>query len=534
MDAARQFTTVFGRLSTTRKALLAVLGGGAVALAVLLYSWSTQTAYVTLYSGLDSSDASKITTELTKQNIPYELGAGGASVRVPEAQLDKLRMTFAAEGLPSGGKVGLELFDGNAFSATDFVQRVNYQRGLQGELARTIETFSAVEHARVHLVMPEHSLFVAEQRPATASVILQLRPGRSLTQEQVGGIAHLVTGAIEGLDKQHVNVVDVSGNVLFDGTAMAEAGGAGASSTHLQQTRKYERDVEGEVQSLLNRAVGAGKSAVKVSATLNFDQQETETESYAPNQANQGTPRSSTQVTETYTTNGSASTGAVPGAVANIPGANTSLTGAGAENAATQYQRSENTSNFEMGKTVQRVKQAPGRVNRLSVSLLLDESIPEGQVADLQSAVSAAVGLSTERGDVIAVSRLAFDKTALEQAQTAFASEGALDTYIGYARIALPVVALVVGFVFFRMLLGAVAKAVPGGPAVATVGAGAGAGARTLTPVPTTPEIGGRPAVAALPAPEEARSEVEKHVQTLAQGRPEAVAEVVQAWLREE
>jgi len=534
LNGVRQLNSVFSGLSATRKAALAVIGGSAVALAVLLFSWSSQTAYVTLYSGLDPADGTKITDELTSQGVPYELAGGGSTIRVPEAQLDQLRMSFAAKGLPSGGNVGLELFDGNAFSATDFMQRVNYQRGLQGELARTIETFTAVEQARVHIVLPERSLFVAEEKPATASVILQLKPGRSLTQDQVGGIAHLVGGAVEGLSKDHINVVDVAGNVLFDGAAMTSAAGAASSGSQIQQQQKFERDLEREVQGLLDRAIGAGRAAVKVNATLNFDEQETETETYTPNQTGQGTPRSNTTVTESYTTNGSGTTAAVPGAVANIPGANTSLAGAATpENAGTTYQRSENTSNFEMGKTVQRVKQAPGRVTRMSVSLLLDESLGEQQATDLQSAVSAAVGLNTDRGDVIAVSRLAFDKATLEQAQEAFASESTVDTYLGYGRLALPLVALVVGFVLFRMMLGALAATVPASASVATVGSLAGANGRALTgAVPA--ELPARPLQPALPAPEENRSEVERHVQTLAQGRPEAVAEVVQAWLREE
>ncbi len=534
MNGVRQFGVVFSGLSTARKATLAMVGGSAVALAVLLYSWSAQTAYVPLYSGLDPADATKITEELTSQGVQYQLGGGGSSIRVPEAELDRLRMTFAAKGLPSGGNVGLELFDGNAFSATDFMQRVNYQRGLQGELARTIETFPAVEQARIHIVMPERSLFVAEERPATASVILQLTPGRALTQDQVGGIAHLVSGAVEGLGKEHITVVDVAGNVLFDGAAMASATGAASSGSQLQQQQKFERDLEREVQGLLDRAIGTGRSAVKVNATLNFDEQETETETYTPNTTGQGTPRSNTTVTESYTTNGSGTTAAVPGAVANIPGADTSLAAAaGADNAGTTYQRSENTSNFEMGKTIQRVKQAPGRVTRMSVSLLLDESVAEQQATDLQSAVSAAVGLSTDRGDVIAVSRLAFDKATLEQAQAALASESSFDTYLGYGRLAVPLVALALGFVLFRMMLGALAGTAP--ISVATVGAGlTAANGRALASAGGMPELAARPAPVALAAPEENRSEVERHVQTLAQGRPEAVAEVVQAWLREE
>lgn len=536
MDAVRQFSSVFGGLSAARKAVLAGTGGAAVAIALLLYSWSSQTAFVSLYSGLDAADSGRILDDLRSQGVPFELGGGGASIRVPEARVDELRMAFAAQGLPQGGKVGLELFDGNAFSATDFMQKVNFQRGLQGELARSIETFSAVEHARVHIVMPEHSLFVSEEQPATASVVIQLKPGRTLTADQVGGIAHLVSGAVEGLNKRNITVVDVGGNTLFDGAELEDASGVASAATHLQQQQKFEQSLERDVQGLLDRALGAGRAAVKVRATLNFDKLETETESFSPAQGSangQGTPRSSSSVTETYTTNGSASTGAVPGAVANIPGANAALNTTTPENAATSYQRTENTSNFEMGKTVQRTQQAPGRVERLAVSLLLDESVAEAQAADLQQAVATAVGIDAQRGDQVAVSRLTFDKRTLEQAQSAFASESATDKYISYGRLALPVVALVIGFVFFKMLLGAVR---PYAPQVATVRSlNTGANALALaSDEPAGLPAGRRPAALPLPPPEDPKSDVERHVQALAQTRPEAVAEVVQAWLREE
>jgi flagellar M-ring protein FliF len=535
LDALRQFPRVFGGLSSARKVVLAGTGGAAVAIAILLYSWSSQTTFVTLYGGLDSADSGRIVDDLRSQGVPFELSGGGASILVPEARVDELRMSFAAQGLPQGGNVGLELFDGNAFSATDFMQKVNFQRGLQGELARSIETFSSVEHARVHIVMPESSLFVAEEKPATASVVLQLKPGRALSADQVGGIAHLVSGAVEGLDKRNITVVDVAGNTLFDGAELEDANGVASASTHLQQQQRFEQSLEHDVQGLLDRSLGAGRAAVKVRATLNFDKSETETESFVPAQGSttgQGTPRSSSSVTETYTTNGSASTGAVPGAVANIPGANADLNAILPENAATSYQRTENTSNFEMGKTVQRTQQAPGRVERLAVSLLLDESVPEAQAADLEQAVATAVGIDAQRGDQVAVSRLAFNKSVLEQAQSAFAAESSTDKYLGYGRLALPVVALLIGFIFFKMLLGAIK---PYAPQVATARAvETAAAAPSIAAAPEPPPLPTRRSAALLPPPEDPKSDVERHVQALAQTRPEAVAEVVQAWLREE
>ena len=203
--------------------MLVVTGGGLVALALLLYSWSSSTNFVTLYSGLDASDSGRMVDQLRSRGVPFSIEAGGTTITVPQSDVDELRLDFAAQGLPAGGHLGFELFDGNGFTLTDFAQRLNFQRGLQGELARTIETFTAVERARVHIVLPERSLFVADQRPATASVVLQMRPGRALQSGDVAGVAHMVSGAVEGLDKENIVIVDTSGGVLFDGHDLAVA-----------------------------------------------------------------------------------------------------------------------------------------------------------------------------------------------------------------------------------------------------------------------------------------------------------------------
>ena len=193
-----RLTETWGSLSPVRKGMLTASGLGLVALLFLVYSWSGKTEYVTLYTGLDGSDSGAIVEQLRSRGIPYELEAGGATVRVPAGQADELRVDFATQGLPTGGQVGFELFEGSSFTATDFVQRLNFQRGLQGELARTIESFPDVEQARVHLVLPEKSLFVDDQSPATASVVVALRPGRTMATGEVDGIAHLVSGAMYG------------------------------------------------------------------------------------------------------------------------------------------------------------------------------------------------------------------------------------------------------------------------------------------------------------------------------------------------
>ncbi|MEZ4502241.1 MAG: flagellar basal-body MS-ring/collar protein FliF [Dehalococcoidia bacterium] len=526
----RRFFEAIGSLSPARKAVLAGMGGATVALGILLYSWSSQTAYVPLYAGLDDADSGQIVSSLRAQGVPFELESAGSTILVPESQVDELRMGFAAQGLPEGGNIGFELFDGNAFTATDFVQRLNFQRGLQGELARTIETFPSVEHARVHIVIPERSLFVADERPATASVVLAVRPGRTLAADQVAGIAHLVSGAVEGLEKSNITIVSDTGSVLYDGT-LAEETGIGVSATQLDMQRTFEQTLEHDVQQLLDRSLGTGRSAVQVRATLNFDRLETETESFAPGATateSPGLPRSTTSVQETYQTTGDASTGAVPGAVANVPGADGNLAPL-PEGVTTNYNRTETTSNFEVDRTVTRTTQAPGGVERLSVSLLLDESVPPEQATSLQDAVAAAVGIDSERGDQIVVSRLPFDRTVADAAAEAFASDASQNQLLSYARMALPVVALIVGFIFFRLLVRSVSRR------GTYTSADMSGGAMALGGGPVAQALGAVAAKPSLPSPEpERRSEVESQVQAMAKNNPDSVAEVVQAWLRED
>jgi flagellar M-ring protein FliF len=518
--------------------MLVVTGGGLVALALLLYSWSSSTNFVTLYSGLDASDSGRIVDQLRSRGVPFSIEAGGTTVSVAQSDVDELRLDFAAQGLPAGGHVGFELFDGNGFALTDFAQRLNFQRGLQGELARTIETFSAVERARVHIVLPERSLFVADQRPATASVVLQMRPGRALGSSEVAGVAHLISGAVEGLDKESIVIVDTSGGVLFDGRDLEEGTGIGASSSQLALQRTYEQAIELGAQQLLDQALGPGKSAVSVRAILNFDRLETETETFTPGIGGDQVQRSSTTVTETYSTTGDASTGAVPGAVANIPGADTSLplpagsSETSESGSGTDYARTESTSNFEVGRTVTRSVQAVGGVERLSVSLLLDDSITEEQATALMEAVSAAAGVDADRGDTIVVSRLPFDRAAVEDAQAAFAAEASTAQILGYVRIALPVLVLAVAFFFFRMLM----RSVNAHSAYRLVEAPQGMLAAPDGSMPVAlPQVrsGGAP-LPPPPAPEDMQSQVEQQVTRLAENSPDAVANVVQSWLREE
>jgi flagellar M-ring protein FliF len=526
---------IWNALPMGRRVLLIGLVGVLAGVGVVMTAWSGQVTYAPLYSGLDPQDSGAIVNDLRTRAIPYQLGSGGSAILVPQAQVDQLRLDFAAQGLPQGGNVGFELLNGNSFTATDFVQRLNFQRGLQGELQRTIESLNAVQRARVHIVLPEKSLFVKDQTPPTASVVLQLRPGLRPDSREVRGIAHMVSGAVEGLHEENVSILDTTGAVLFDGSQLAVLGGSGASGTQLEMQQAYERNIESGVQQLLDRTLGAGRATVKASALLNFDRTETTTELFTPGPGATATPvaRSASSVTETYKTNGGSTAGSIPGAVANVPGANTALPSAVAAAAAggngTDYTRNENTTNFEVGKTSTKSVQAVGGVKRLSLSLLIDDKVAQEQVASLEAAVKAASGLDDARGDTIAVGRFAFDHTLVEEATAAFKQEASHDQIMGYARIALPVVAVIVALVLFRLLMRSVAShsdgyRFAGGQAALADGR---AGAIALG--------AGESAIRALPAPSaEMRSEMEQHVTKLISTQPQMVSDVMQAWIRED
>ncbi len=525
---------IWSGLSPARKGMLTATALSLGAILFFVYSWSGRTEMVTLYSGLDPADSGRIVEQLRAQGVAYEVDASGATVRVDAASVDDMRVNFAAQGLPQGGSVGFEIFQNNQFTATDFVQRLNFQRGLQGELARTIESFPAVEHARVHLVLPEKSLFAKDQQPATASVVLALRPGRRLQPNEVSGIAHLVSGAVQGLAKDRITILDQSGAMIFDG-AMQKEDGFGMTASQLGLQQQYEQSLVESAQGMLDRALGPAKATVSVRAAMNFDRGEVEKETFSAPQS--GTARSSSTVTETYTTAAGLDTaGQIPGALANVPAANGNLpalaTPAAGSGNGTNYQRQEQTSNFELDRTKTKSVTAPGKLERLTVSLILDESVEQAQVDALKANVAAAVGLDEKRGDTIAVSRVKFDRSAIQEAQAAFESDATQQRLMGYARLLLPVLVLGLGFVFFRMLMKSIGRR-----------SGARFSAYDAS-VPMLPGGGGsmqlaqaQAAIRALPQapdPEIRKSDLELSVERLASSNPDSVIEVVQSWLRED
>ncbi|RPJ38569.1 MAG: flagellar M-ring protein FliF, partial [Deltaproteobacteria bacterium] len=246
----------------------------------LIY-WNSTPDYQVLFSNLSQEDAGEMVAKLKEKKIPFELSPGGTSILVPKEKVYDVRLALTAEGLPKGGGVGFEVFDRTSLGTTDFVQKLNYQRAMQGELSRTIKQIKEVEQARVHIVTPKESLFVEEQKKPTASVFLKTRAGMSLSASQVEGIVHLVASAIEGLDPSHITVVDTSGRILSKRNDSSLIGQM--TTNQLDYQRNLEEGYKRKIQGMLEEMLGLNKAIARVSADIDFQQVDITEERFDPN-----------------------------------------------------------------------------------------------------------------------------------------------------------------------------------------------------------------------------------------------------------
>ena len=395
-----------------------VLFGTAVGLVVAfagVLMWAGSPEYAVLYSRLASDDAAEVVERLKADKVPYQLRDGGSTVAVPADQMHDLRLSLAAAGIPQGGVVGFEIFDKSSFGMTDFAQKVNYARALEGELTRTIRRIEGVEGARVHLVLPERRLFEEQAEPATASVVLQMRGSRRLGAKQVQGVVHLVASSVEGLESDQMTVVDNRGNVLYqqsgDDVGML-------ASTQLEFKRGYEKDVESRVRQMLERVLGQGTAVVQAAALFDFDRVEETAETFDP----QGTAvRSEERVSETAS-GGGTGPGGTPGVASNV-GDGTQVAAAG--NGASSSNRETETVNYEVSKKITRTEKGPGTLLRLTVAVAVDGTYREPregeegpdkvfvprtaeELGQLRSLVEKGVGFDPARGDAVEVTSIPF------------------------------------------------------------------------------------------------------------------------------
>ncbi len=430
---------------------------GAVVVLAALFSafvYLQPPATVPLYSNLNEGDAAAVVAKLREFKVAYSITDGGQTVRVPNEQAADLRLQLASAGLPNGtgvGVVGMEVFDRANLGITDFAQRLNYQRGLEGELMRTIGRISAVDQARVHLVLPQDRLFAAQQREASASVIIKPKAGAKVTDNQVTSIKFLVSKSVEGLKAENVAVIDSNGNTLGKADSSEIAANKQASA-RLEVQHARESEIERKVQQLLDQALGKSRSVVKATVALDWDTVEQKVETYSPGQLQPQT-RSQKDARESFSGTGAdvQTAGGVPGTQTNIPSFQAGGTGA-AGGGSSSFQKSDVTTNYEVSSDKRAISRAPGEIRSVGIAVMVDQAVQNIQADQLTQAVSAAVGLQPARGDQIAVVTVPFD-TSLSKDLEAQAAQAQQNEYIQLGVKAGGLLAALIGlFVVFRLL----------------------------------------------------------------------------------
>lgn len=414
---------------------------GVVALIVVLMLWARTPDYRPLFTNLEDRDGGAIVAALTQMNVPYKLSDSGNAILVPSDKVHEARLQLAQQGLPRSGEAGFELMDQTRFGASQFTEQINYQRALEGELVSSIQGLHAVQQARVHLAIPRESLFVRDRQPPTASVLLTLYPGRSLSESQVAAITWLVSSSVPHLTSDKVSVVDQNGRLLT-----APSGEAGADGTRRHLVDDIEQRTVQRILTLLNPLVGPGNVRAQVSADVDFAQREQTSEVYRPNRK-PGEAAVRSEQTSSSVQNNVLPPEGVPGALTNQPPLNatapivttptnqnpaagnapdqgnpaqgataqnnlsTTQAGPNATAAAPSNSRSDATINYEVDRTISHVKDPLGTLRRLSVAVVVNyrdkdgtpEALPPADMEKLNELVKQAMGYSAERGDTLSV-----------------------------------------------------------------------------------------------------------------------------------
>ena len=404
--ARRRAATVWSGFTSGQKTTLALAIAAVVVGGWLFTKWAAQPTWTPLYGNLSATDAGSVTQELASKGVRYKLSDGGATVLVPQADVYQLRLDMSAKGLPTGGSQGYALLDKQGITTSEFRQRVDYQRALEGELARTIGAIDGVASASVHLVIPTDDVFADDSSQPSASVLLRpTTQGKKFGSDQVRAIVNLVAGSVEGLTPEAVTVADSAGHVL---SAPGEGGLDASGDAQAAQARTFEDGLARSLEEMLSPVTGAGGAVVRVKADLDFDERSTTTERFDQPAAGTTSPL----VNEST----SSETFAGPGA-STAAGGVLGTTGQPADAASTanNYEKQQAERSFAVGKVTEQVKSAPGKVSRLSVAVLLDDKVKIAP-AEITNLVNAAAGIDGERGDVVSVQAMAFDHSATEAA----------------------------------------------------------------------------------------------------------------------
>jgi flagellar M-ring protein FliF len=512
------------KLSPRTRALLMLGAAALIAVVAAAWLWSASAPYGVLFTNLSDRDGGAIIAQLSQMNIPYR-NADGGTVLVPADKVHEARLKLASQGLPRGSVVGFEILENPKFGQTQFQEQLNYQRGLEGELARSIQTLAPVAAARVHLALPKPSGFLRDRQPPTASVLLQLHPGKALDRAQVAGIVHLVASSVPELTPKNISVVDQHGDLLASQSESA----AGLDGAQLDYVSQIEASTIKRIEDILEPIAGRGNVRAQVTADVDFSNVEQMDETYKPNQAADKAAVRSQSSTDSSQP-GAAGAQGIPGALSNQPpvpatapinGQAAPLNPPAAAAAGASTHR-EQTTNFEVDKNVRHTRNASGEIRRLSAAVVVNNKpAPGGQgagtpwsakeIEDLQALVRQAMGFNSQRGDSLNVVNAAFNQPELAAVEPlplwqqpdalALAKEG------GKALLFL-LLTLIVVFGVVR-------------PALKSIG--------------SAPRVVEAPAAPAIAAPTSTAgaltmSQID-HVRQIAKSDPATVANVVKAWV---
>ncbi len=511
------------RFTINQRMIILLALAGSIAGLVAVGLWTQQPDMQVLFSNVSTEDASAIVDKLKELKVPYETSGGGGTILVPSAQVYDLRLQLAGLGLPHGGGVGFEIFDRSTLGMSEFVQKLNYRRALQGELARTVAQMGGVEKARVHLAIPERRLFSTEQDRARASVVVSLYSGQMLSKAQVQGIVHLVASSVEGLQAKDVTVVDGQGRIL---SSSAPDDPAGLTNTQLEYQQALEKDIENRIQSMLERIVGTNKAVVRVSSVVDFRKVETTEERYDPN----GQVVRSEQRGQEKSSGVNGTTGGVPGVESNVPPGGEQES---AQTSSNSSQTKNETVNYEISRTVSRIVEPTGTIKKLSVAVLVDGTYEAPKPAEgekspaadaprkytprsaeemtrIEEIVKKAMGYSAERQDQVEVVNMQFGFGEDAQQAGVESAPEPQKPWMPYIRYA-------VGGVLFLLLLFFVVRPLLGMLAIASA------------PPAETPSL---PASVGQVEASLAGGKPRAQIVDMARGNPDATAVVVKQWLK--
>jgi flagellar M-ring protein FliF len=541
--------TLLTQIRTNPRIPAMIAAAVAVALLAMLLLWSRTPDYKVLYSNLSDRDGGDIITALQTLNVPYKFADGGGAILVPADAVHEARLRLAQQGLPKGGSVGFELMDSQKFGISEFAEQVNYQRALEGELERTIASIASVQSARVHLAIPKPSVFVRDQQKPSASVLVNMYQGRSLDDGQVSAITHMVSSGVPQMSPKDVTVVDQNGNLLTTSNA-----GSSLDANQLKYVQQVELNTKQRIEAILAPLYGPGNAHAQISADLDFSRVEQTAEDYQPNQKPANAAIRSQQTSVSNDPLGMGGAGGVPGALSNQPpqpasaplsnppanpdaaSAPAGASGAAARSVAMSTHRDE-TTNYEVDKTIRHIEQPVGSIKRLSAAVVINyrrqldakgkptmQPLTADQLKQTEALIKDAMGFDQQRGDTLNVVNSTFSASDPNSVAAVpdlplwkqpdmidMAKTGGKYLLIGIAAL----------YLFFAVLRPSVRRALK----------------PPELPAPVLPQLATEPAAAEAPLVNLQTPAYERNLalaRTIAKQDPKIVANVVKSWVSDE